>query len=47
MRLKVLIAAGVNVNTKNERGETAISIAIEENNQQIIDYLIKSGAQVE
>lgn len=41
----ILIEAGANVNAKNEDGETALTIASEQNNSRVVSILTKAGAK--
>ncbi|MCA9487373.1 MAG: ankyrin repeat domain-containing protein [Nanoarchaeota archaeon] len=42
--VKYLVESGANVNAVDNEGKTALDYAIEEENQEVIDYLISKGA---
>ena len=45
-RLKVLLASGVNVNIKDENGNTPLHHAVSANNQEIVEVLLANGADI-
>ena len=45
--LKVLVEAGADLDTQTEQGELAYDIAVDLNNQEMIDYLLANGARTE
>lgn len=45
--LKVLVGAGADLDTQTEQGELAYDIAVDLNNQEMIDYLLANGARTE
>ncbi|AFY96700.1 ankyrin repeat domain-containing protein [Chamaesiphon minutus] len=46
-RVKLLIDAGVNINTPNDRGQTPLAVACRQGNLEIINLLIAAGAQMQ
>ena len=46
-QVKELIEKGCNVNVTNKQGYSAIWYAFEMNNQEIINYLIEKGADID
>ena len=43
--IKALLAAGADVNAKDKYGETALTLAKEKNNSEIINLLLAAGAK--
>jgi len=44
--LKILLNKGFNINTKDKNGDTPLGYAVKFSNEYLVDYLIRSGADV-
>ncbi|XP_055848926.1 putative ankyrin repeat protein RF_0381 [Episyrphus balteatus] len=45
--IEILLANKANINSKNENGDTALHIALQNNNTYIVETLVKNGADID
>lgn len=43
---KLLVEIGININARNNHGETALELAKEKKHYRIVEYLIQQGADI-